>query len=140
MTLRITCEDQPADDDRQTIRDRLDEWNIAVTGRSDWCRVSILLRDESGAIRGGALGNVWASWLHLDFLWVDEDCRRQGWGARLLEAVEAQARVRGCTHAYLDTFSFQAGPRFYERFGYRIFGVLPGHPIGHTQYFMWRML
>jgi GNAT superfamily N-acetyltransferase len=140
MTLRIARDDEGAEADRQTIRDRLDEWNIAVTGRPDWCRVTVFLREEGGAIRGGALGNVWASWLHLDVLWVDEDCRRQGWGARLLEAAEARARERGCTHAHLDTFSFQAGPRFYERFGYQVFGVLPDHPAGHTHYFMWRRL
>jgi len=140
MTLRIACDDAAPEAVGQTIRDRLDEWNIAVTGRPDWFRITVLLRDEAGDIRGGVLCNAWASWLHVDFLWVDEDCRHQGWGARLLEQAEARARERGCTHAYLDTFSFQAGPRYYERFGYQIFGTLPGHPAGHTHYFLWKRL
>ena len=140
MTLRIACDDEASDADRQAIRDRLDDWNVVVTGRPDWFPVSVFLRDEQGAIRGGATGSAWASWLHIDFLWVDEECRRQGWGARLLEAAERRARERGCTHAHLDTFSFQAGPRFYERFGYQVFGILPEHPTGHTQYFLWRRL
>jgi GNAT superfamily N-acetyltransferase len=140
MTLRLAVEAAASEADRQDIRDRLDEANMVVTGRRDWFPVTVLLRDETGAIRGGVLSNAWASWLHVDVLWVDEGCRRQGWGAQLLAAAEDHARERGCTHAYLDTFGFQAGPRFYERFGYRIFGVLPDHPAGHTHYFLWRRL
>jgi GNAT superfamily N-acetyltransferase len=140
MTFRVVSEDHASEADRQAIRDRLDDWNLVVTSRPDWFPVSVFLRDEQGTIRGGAIGNAWASWLHVDFLWVDEDCRRHGWGARLLEAVETRARERGCTHAHLDTFSFQAGPRFYERFGYRLFGVLADHPHGHTHYFLWKTL
>ena len=140
MTLRIIAETGPAGAERETIRDRLDEWNMVVTGRRDWSTLTILLRDGAGAIRGGVLGNIWASWLRVDFLWVDEDCRNQGWGTRLLEAVETAARERACTHAHLDTFSFQAGPRYYERHGYEIFGVLEGHPEGYTHYFMRRKL
>ena len=140
MTLRLVVEAAPSEAERGSVRDRLDAANMAVTGRRDWFPVTVLLRDDSGAIRGGGLGNAWASWLHVDVLWVDDDCRGRGWGARLLEAMEDQARVRGCTHAHLDTFSFQAGPRFYERLGYRVFGVLPDHPPGHTHYFLSRRL
>jgi GNAT superfamily N-acetyltransferase len=140
VTLRLAVEAEAPEADRQAIRDRLDEANMFATGRRDWYTLTIVLRDETGVIRGGVLGNVWASWLHVDVLWVDEDCRRRGWGTRLLEAAEAHARERGCTHAHLDTFGFQAGPRFYERVGYRIFGVLPDHPAGHTHYFLWRRL
>jgi len=140
VTLRIAAESGPAEPERQTIRDRLDEWNMTVTGRRDWSTLTILLRDHADAICGGVLGNIGASWLHVDFLWVDEGYRGQGWGARLLQAAEAEARARGCSHAHLDTFSFQAGPRFYERHGYQIFGVLDGHPAGYTHYFMHRAL
>ncbi len=138
--LRIACEDPASESDRQTIRDRLDDWNVVVTARPDWFPVSVFLRADDGALHGGAIGNAWASWLHVDFLWVDEASRRQGWGGRLLRAIEDRARERGCTHAYLDTFSFQAGPRFYQRFGYEVFGVLPDHPAGHTHHFLWRRL
>jgi hypothetical protein len=45
----------------------------------------------------------------------------------------------GCHHAWLDTFSFQARP-FYEKQGYRVFGVLPDYPTGQTRYFLTREL
>lgn len=40
----------------------------------------------------------------------------------LILALEQAARERGCTHAHLDTFSFQARP-FYEKLGYELFPV-----------------
>ena len=140
MTLRLVPAEPPAEADQQALRDRLDSWNIAVTGRNDWQPVAIFLRDAGGHIRGGVLGDIWAAWLHVKFLWVDEDCRRAGWGSRLLEAAECYAHERGCTDAHLDTFSFQAGPRFYEPRGYRVFGVLHDHPSGHAHYFLHKRL
>jgi len=140
MTLRLVRAERPAAADEQSIRDRLDSWNVVVTGRDDWSPVAIFLRDDQDRIRGGVLGDIWAAWLHVKFLWVDEDCRRHGWGAALLEAAEAAARERGCGSAHLDTFGFQAGPGFYRRFGYEVFGVLEEYPAGHGHYFMRKRL
>ena len=142
MTLRLVPAEPPNDADQQALRDRLDSWNVAVTGRNDWLPVAIFLRDESGHIRGGVLGDIWAQWLHVKFLWVDEDCRRAGWGSQLLEAAERYARERGCTDAHLDTFSFQAGPRFYEPRGYRVNGkVVPIDErfVNHWNHDPWRL-
>ena len=82
MTLRLSIEDDASAQDRAEVRGRLDEGNMAATGRRDWFTLTVLLRDEAHRIRGGALANVWASWLHVDILWVDDDCRGLGWGAR----------------------------------------------------------
>ena len=53
--------------------------------------------------------------------------------------IERVAAQRGCTHAHLDTFSYQARP-FYERLGYRVFGVLQNYPSGHQRFFMEKTL
>ena len=53
--------------------------------------------------------------------------RSRGHGSLLMQAVEREARRRGADLVYLNTFSFQA-PRFYEKLGYRRYGVLSGHP------------
>jgi GNAT superfamily N-acetyltransferase len=130
----------PHADDLRTVRERLEQWNVVVTGRADWWETAVFLRDDDGTLRGGALGAVWASWLHVSILWVDEPLRGAGWGRRLLEALEADARQRGVGHVHLDTFSFQAGPHFYRRLGYEVFGELPDHPPGHTHYFLVKRL
>ncbi|NHA69385.1 GNAT family N-acetyltransferase [Phycicoccus flavus] len=40
-----------------------------------------------------------------------------GIGRALLEAFEAEARARGCTHVFATSFTFQA-PDFYRRLAY----------------------
>ena len=135
--VRIDGEDPP---EARDVRTRLDLWNVARTGIADWAPMTIVLRDEDGAVRGGVLGSTWAGGLHVTILWVDEALRGRGHGRRLLEAAEAFGREHGCTHAKLDTFTFQAGPRFYEHLGWTVFGVIDDHPPGHRHYFLRKSL
>ena len=58
--------------------------------------------------------------LEIRGLWVDENLRGRGTGARILKAIEDEARRRGATRAMLFTFSWQA-EEFYQRMGYRKF-------------------
>jgi GNAT superfamily N-acetyltransferase len=62
-------------------------------------------------------------WLLLvKMLWVAEQCRGHGLGARLMVEAETIARSSGCHGAWLDTSS--AGTeQFYIRLGYEPFGV-----------------
>jgi GNAT superfamily N-acetyltransferase len=95
----------------------------------------LALHDDEGRIIGGAIGDTNWGWLHVTVLAVSHDLRGQGWGTRLMEAMERLARDRGCHHAWVDTFSFQARP-FYERLGYRVFGTLPHYPDDQVRYFL----
>lgn len=53
----------------------------------------------------------------------------------LMRTTEREAVARGCAHAHLNTFSFQARP-FYEKLGYQVFGQLRDYPSGRTRYFL----
>lgn len=97
--------------------------------------VRLALVDDEGRIVGGLLGTTHWGWLHVTVLAVDEALRGQGWGTRLLREAERIAVGRGCHHAWLDTFSFQARP-FYERLGYRAFGELADYPTGQSRIFL----
>jgi GNAT superfamily N-acetyltransferase len=88
---------------------------------------------------GGLEGHTYFGWLFIENLAVDESVRKSGWGTKLLEAAHDEARRRGCHHAWLDTFSFQALP-FYEKLGYTIFGTLDDFPSSHQRYFLQRAL
>ncbi len=104
-----------------------------------WWPHNFFLRDERGEIVGGALGNLWGAWLYLDYLWVDRSLRGKGQATRLITAAEEQAMARGCTGAFLSTFSFQARP-LYEKLGYHVFGEEKDHPKGHIHYLMTKRL
>ncbi|MFZ5879019.1 MAG: GNAT family N-acetyltransferase [Chloroflexota bacterium] len=70
-----------------------------------------------------------------DLLFIKEELRGCGYGHRLLEMAEKEARNRGAKHVFLDTFSFQA-PGFYTQHGYQVFGELTDFPPGHRRYFL----
>ena len=93
---------------------------------------SLAVRDGDRLVAGLLAATVW-TWLSIDVLWVSSELRNQHYGRRLVEEAEAIARIRGCRHARLDTFDFQAR-RFYEYLGYRVYAELPDFPEGHRQF------
>lgn len=137
--LKITSEPHAGPEVISFVREALARFNVAATRDTYYTPLAILLRDERGAVLGGAFGDVWGGWLDLTFLWVAEPLRGQGYGERLLRAAEEEAMEQGCRGIFLSTFSFQARP-FYERFGYEVFGELPDYPAGHAYYFMKKTL
>ena len=106
---------------------------------TEWFPHNFFLRDRDGEIVGGVLGNVWARWLYVDYVWVDRSIRGKGHASRLMKAAEQGAIARGCAHSFLGTFSFQARP-LYEKLGYHVFGEERDHPKGHTHYLLTKRL
>jgi GNAT superfamily N-acetyltransferase len=137
--IRISSEPDGDPRDRQTLQDAIDSFNVRITGRDELAYVSLFVRDEAGKLRGGLTGEIWADWLHVRVLWLDEPLRRQGLGTRLLAQAEEQARARGCKGVFLETFSFQA-PHFYARHGYEVFGQIDEYPGEHAQFFLRKRL
>jgi ribosomal protein S18 acetylase RimI-like enzyme len=123
----------------QFVRDRLDVFNVGVTGLSAWYPVHLYVQNERGEILGGLLANIWGGWLHIAYLWIDEVVRGQRWATKLMDYAEAYARERGCHSADLDTHSFQARP-FYEKRGYEVFATLDDYPKGHKKFFLRKKL
>src|ERR671916_3544362 len=130
---RIVSEPRGGAEDATFVRDGLALFNVAVTGEAYYSPLAIFLKDERGAVLGGALGHVWGGGLRLDTLWVAEPFRGQGYGAKLLRAAEDEARTQGCHGVFLTTFSFQARP-FYEKFGYEVVADIPDYPKGHSHH------
>lgn len=97
--------------------------------------LTVYLRNPEGDTFGGAIGYTLWDWLDVENLWVWDELRGRGWGRRLLDAMEEAAKERGCRHAQLHTWDFQA-PDFYEKRGYRTVGRLEDYPPGHTNYWM----
>ncbi|HEX2591977.1 MAG TPA: GNAT family N-acetyltransferase [Rhizomicrobium sp.] len=132
--LRISFEPHN-DEPKAFVSGGLDNYNIAVTGRPDWYPVQYYLRDADDAVLGGLIGDTWGGWLHITHLWIADAARGSGHARELMAAAEAYAKKRGCTGAYLETFSFQARP-LYEKLGYEVVGQIENFPPGHTHYFL----
>ncbi len=96
--------------------------------------LAVALRDPEGRRVGGLAGHTLFGWLSIELLWVDPAARAAGHGRRLLAAAEQEALRRGCHHARVDTYSFQA-PGFYERCGYARIATLADFPRGHQRHF-----
>ena len=137
--LKVVFEPYAAADLRNVVQTMVDNHNVALTGQAEWYPVAFFLRDEKGEVLGGLLGDIWGAWLHVRTLAVAAPARGHGSGSELMKRAEFYAIERGCTGAYLDTFSFQARP-FYEKLGYSVFGTLQNHPAGHQHYFMAKRL
>jgi GNAT superfamily N-acetyltransferase len=131
----LTLGSTPAEEDLEAIRKGLHAFNTLNASDDHHQPLTLLLRDEHGALLGGLLGDTYWGWLHVAILWLEEKARRLGHGSRLLAAAEAEAVRRGCHHAHLDTMSFQALP-FYEKHGYKVWGILEDMPIGHKRIFL----
>ena len=138
LGYRLSFEDRPSREDREVIENGLGEYNKPFLRDSTFASVGIFVRDDSGAVRAGLVGYVYAEWLFVNLLWVHADLRRSGIGSGLLAEAERRAIALGCHSAHLDTFSFQ-GPEFYPKFGYREFGRLD-YPPDHQRIFLKKQL
>jgi GNAT superfamily N-acetyltransferase len=136
--LRIVEEDRPGATDRE-LRERLIAFNEAHAGPHHHRHLVLSMRDENAALKAGLAAQMFWNTLYIDLLWVEEACRRRGYGASLLAAAERWAATRGCEVVYLSTFSFQA-PAFYVRRGYAAFGELVDSPSGHRRIWMSKRL
>jgi len=138
-TINLKLTDAPTSDELAAIGDGLAAFNAADAGPSDRLPLAITLTDEVGAFMGGLSGYTAWGWLYIQWLFIAEPLRGQGWAPRLLEAAEAEARARGCHAAHIDTFS-PVALKTYQRAGYKTFGELPDFPKGRTRTFLQKQL
>lgn len=101
----------------QRLSDELDTYNADAT-RDVPPAEELTVRIEDGdRLIAGLSGWTWGQAAGIAMTWVSDEHRGDGLGSELLSAFEAEARVRGCTHVFVTSFTFQA-PAFYQRHGY----------------------
>ena len=95
--------------------------------------------EDNGIVVGFASGLTNHKWFYLTDMWVHEDYRRQGLGAKLLMMLENQIKSIGTEHIYTWTTGY-INPKFYESQGYKAFtvfedfcGVEGYHKIGYRK-------
>lgn len=65
----------------------------------------------------------WQTVPFLDLLYLDEACRGQGHGRRMMDHWEAAMASLGCRHVMLSTQADETAKYFYEKLGYRQIGA-----------------
>jgi GNAT superfamily N-acetyltransferase len=133
-SYRILPADKPTDAMWTAIGGGISRFNTQHAGSHNHTDLVFMLYDPDGNIAGGLIGETYWDWLYINLLFVKEELRGSGYGHRLMQLAEEEARKRGMKHAYLDTFSFQA-PEFYRAQGYRPFGQLEEFPPGYQRIF-----
>jgi GNAT superfamily N-acetyltransferase len=139
MAFTIEVDASPAADDVKKLNQGLDGHAFAQAGIAPPAPLAVFLYNEGGQIVGGLYARVWDGVLDISLLWVHEDFRGEGYGARLVAAAEAEGIHRGCERAELRTFDYQA-PGFYKKVGYEEFHVSENYPRGHTRHYFRKTL
>ena len=80
------------------------------------------IAEENNIVIGFVSGLTNHKWFYLSDMWVHEDYRRQGLGARLLNMLEEKVKSIGMEHIWTWTTGF-INPKFYESQGYKIFTI-----------------
>ena len=124
---------------RDLILAGLIAYNEEQAGPSGARPLAVLVRDAEQRVVGGLWAWTAYGWLSIELLFLPPDLRGRDLGTQVMRRAEDEARRRGCSEAWLDTFGFQARG-FYERLGYKTFGQLDGYPQGFARYFMKKAL
>ncbi len=130
--LEIIFEPEPKIVD--AIDGGLTEYNLTKLGGWACHHLAVVAKNDQ-VIIGGLYGTLQWDWLEIDFAWVDESRRGEGFGTKLVKAAEVAAVSKGVHNVHLRTGSWQA-VGFYEKLGYNLFGQLEDYPDGFTTYFM----
>ena len=127
----------PGQEAYETLNGRLVHFNRTMVNWGTTAFTAVL-RDENGGVRGGARGVVRMGAVEIRSVWIDGDLRGQGFGAKIIRAVEDEARRLGARAALLNSYEFQARG-FYEKLGYTSFGSFT-YPDGVSRFYLSRNL
>lgn len=137
-SLKFKIETRDITEDLKFLENSISEFNgSALAGNR--LSLNIIHRNAAGEIIAGVSGFTNWGWLYIRLLWVSNANRKQGLGAQLMAAAEAEAVLRQCHCAWVDTFSPEA-KGFYESLNYSQFGILKQFPKNHSRFFLFKNL
>ncbi|WP_444898999.1 GNAT family N-acetyltransferase [Microbulbifer sp. VAAC004] len=133
----------PSKDESNILSQGIIDFNQAsVPGlerNEDEVKFTVFARNSSNEVIGGIRASCYWNTLHIELLWLSEECRGQGVGAELVKNAELFAREKGCEKALVETTSWQAKP-FYEKNGYEHMATLSGRPKGQASHYLSKTL
>ena len=129
MTIIELTEEQVED-----IEERLSTYDEQyITYKMDGC-IQIGIEEDGKLIAGLDACITAFKILYVSTVFVNEEYRRKGIGARLIREMEKRAAALGVNTIRLDTFNWQ-GKEFYEAMGYECAGHYDNPEDGYSEYF-----
>lgn len=129
--MKIVVDYDPSQADNAVVSEGIIAWNERILGERDK-EFSIFLKDESGKVCGGLQAFLDTESIYIDTLWIEEAKQKQGYGTKLLEAVQQEAIKNQCKYLTVDTWDFQAED-FYLKNGYERLGEVKNYWLGHSK-------
>lgn len=136
--LKVVVDYAPSQADNDVVREGIVASNENIVGERDKA-LSIFLKNDSGKVFGGIQAFLDTESVYTDVLWVEKIFQKQGYGAKLLRAVEREAIENGCIFSLVDTWDFQA-EEFYLKNGYKRIGEIKNYWHGHSKIFLRKRL
>ena len=131
---KVVVDYAPAEADNAVVREGIIAFNENIVGERDKA-FSIFLKNDLGKVFGGIQAFLGTESVYIDVLWVEGNLQKQGYGTKLLDAVEREAIKNGCVFSLVDTWDFQA-EEFYLKNGYERIGELKNYWLGHSKIFL----
>jgi ribosomal protein S18 acetylase RimI-like enzyme len=119
MKYRISHELNPSADDIQVLNNGIMEYAKQQKDMKQMDFFAFFIRDETGHILGGCGGDNMYGCFFVGQLWVNEKLRGQGYGTRLMQAAEKQAKESGCLFMAVNTMDWEALD-FYKKLGFYV--------------------
>ena len=134
MTIIDLTEEQAED-----IEERLEAFDESyITYKMDG-EIRIGIEDDGKLVAGLDACVTNFKVLYVSTVFVDEEYRRKGLGARLMREMEKRAADMGVNNIRLDTYDWQ-GKEFYETLGYECVGHYDNKEDGFSEYFYLKKL
>lgn len=141
--MRLELTTTPDDADAKALSEGIRTFNHGripdLESESVEVRFFVFVRDATGRVCGGLRAECYWNTLHIELLWLSDDCRGSGVGMHVIAIAEARAIELGCLNAFVETTSWQAKP-FYEKAGYTLVATLKDRPIGHASHYLTKVL
>ena len=123
----------------EDIEERLEDFDESyITYKMDG-EIQIGIEDDGKLVAGLDACVTNFKVLYVSTVFVDEEYRRKGLGARLMREMEKRAAAMGVNNIRLDTYDWQ-GKEFYETLGYECVGHYENKEDGFSEYFYLKRL
>ncbi len=137
MNIEITT--NPNDSDAKTISKGIIDFNHLKVPDLEPLEAEVkffvFAKNEENAVIGGVRATCFWNTMHIELLWLSEECRGKGMGKALIDSAENFAIKHNCEKVFVETTSWQAKP-FYEKVGYKHIATLNDRPKGHASHYL----